>query len=110
MDLVRRIRRDPPGSARAELADFARDPESKRSSDDHSELLVLMAVLCDDASWIELEHGERDAVAVDRASENALRDPQRMRRDELVECAHIRHSETAAIASTMIGTLYGEGP
>ena len=59
MDFVRRVLRDPPRPARAQISNLVPDPERHGAADDHAELLVLVAVLRDDAARIELDHGER---------------------------------------------------
>ena len=45
--------------------------------EDDSELLVHVAVLGHDASGIELHDRQRDLLAVDRPSEDAVPDPER---------------------------------
>jgi hypothetical protein len=73
-DFVRSVRRDPPGSAGTEIANLAPDAKGDRSLEDHAELFVLVAVLRDEAPWIELDHCKADAIPVHGTSENAFPD------------------------------------
>jgi hypothetical protein len=88
VDLVRRVRRDAPRSAWAQLANLAADPKGERSLEDDAELLVLVAVLWDYAPWIELDYGKAEAITFHGASENAFPDSKRMSSREIVERAH----------------------
>ena len=91
MDLVRCVRWDPPRSARAEISSLVADPERHRPADDQPELLVLVAVLRDDAVGIELDHGERAEVSFDGTRDDAIPDSNRSNAGEVVESAHVRN-------------------
>ena len=75
MHLVRRVRRDRPCVPRAKLPGLVADPKRAGSGDQDPELLVLVAVLRDDAPRFELDQAEREPLAVDDAARDSLPDP-----------------------------------
>src|SRR6187551_1076723 len=74
LDLVRDVAGNRPRVAGAELAGLVTDTEDDRSTQTHSELLVLMLVLGDVALGVELDHAERDPFTVDDAAVDACPD------------------------------------
>ena len=88
-DLVRDVARDRPGVARLQLTGLVADAELERTGQAHAELLGLVTVLRDDAVRIELDHPERDALALDDADVHALPDALQVERGDAVERAHL---------------------
>jgi ribosomal protein S18 acetylase RimI-like enzyme len=90
--LVGSVGLDAPGAARAELAALVTDPEVHGSEQDDSELLVVVAVLTDDCTRIELHHAHCDSLTVNRAGGDPF--PDLLRRDgaEIVERIHAVHA------------------
>jgi hypothetical protein len=77
VDLVWGVRRYPPGVSGAELAYLFVDPKRDRSAEHDSELLVLVAVLLDDASCIQLADGERAPLPAHDPPEHPVPDAER---------------------------------
>jgi hypothetical protein len=84
------VARDKPGLAWAELALFVADPEGDCSLEDDAELLVLVTVLGGDSAGVELEERQREPLAVDAASDDALPDLLGRDRAEVGERAQRR--------------------
>ena len=95
MDFVRRVRRNPPRSARAEIASLVGDAERDGSADNHPELLVLVAVLGYHAPRIELHDCQGTELSLDGARGNAIPDVERLQAGEVVEEAHLREEPSA---------------
>jgi hypothetical protein len=81
------VSRDDPGLPGAELALLVADAKGDRASKDDAELLVLMAVLGGDSAWLELDHSQRESIAVQATRSEALPDLLRRDRGEVVEGA-----------------------
>jgi phospholipase/carboxylesterase len=107
VDLVTRVRGDPPRVSWAELALLVLHAEAQGSAKDEAELLVLVRVQRDDAVRLELDHGERDSVAVHGSREDTLPDGDGSQAREVVESAH--RSEPRECA-TMGALEYRERP
>src|SRR5207247_5427368 len=86
--LVWNARRDRPRPAGTELARLVADTEHERSRDADPELLVRVLMLGDVTVRVELDHAERDPLAVHDASVHAVPDALQVERGELVEGAH----------------------
>ena len=71
-DLVRRVGRDPPRAARAQLTRLVADREGHAPGDDHPELLVLVTMSGHDRVRRELDEGQGDPLAFDPAGANGL--------------------------------------
>jgi hypothetical protein len=84
---VGRVRRDAPRSAWAEPAALVSNAELHRARENRAELLVIVAVLADDRPGIELDHRQRDALAVNGPGRDPLPDLPGSDRGELVEGA-----------------------
>jgi hypothetical protein len=89
LDLVWDVAGDRPRVARTELAALVRDAKHERAIETHPELLVLVLMFRDMAVGIELDHAERDPLAVDDAAVHALPDPLQVERGKTGERAHL---------------------
>jgi hypothetical protein len=78
MHLVRRVRRNRPGVPRPQLPRLVSDPELAGPGDQDPELLVLVAVLWDDAAGIELDEPEGKPLAMHDATRDPIPDLLRL--------------------------------
>jgi hypothetical protein len=96
---VRGVPGNAPRLAGAQLARLVGNPEHQRAAEADAELLVLMAVLGHDAPWIELDHAQRDPLAVDGSAVHAVPDALEVERGEVAEGAHAARAYIATSAS-----------
>ena len=85
---MRNVAGNRPRVARSELAGLVRDAKHERAAETHPELLVLVLMLRDVTVGIELDHAERDPLAVDDAAVHAVPDLLEVERGETGERAH----------------------
>jgi hypothetical protein len=88
MHLMRDVARNAPCLSGPELARLVADAKHKRSAQTDSELFVLMLVLRNDTVRIELDHAEREPVAMHDASVDPLPDPPQVQRLDAAKCTH----------------------
>jgi 3-mercaptopropionate dioxygenase len=96
---VRSVGRNHVHSTRLELAALVADAEQERSLEHEAELLVLVAVLGDDAAGVELDDTERDSLPLHHAAENPIPDLLRRHGADLVERAQGPRSYTRLVSS-----------
>ncbi len=86
--LVRDVGWDAPGAAGYEVACLVVDAERHGSAKHHPELLVVVAVLGNDAQGLELDDCKAAALALDRACNDAVPDAERLQRGKISERTH----------------------
>ena len=82
---------DAPRPARLDPARLVADPELEPAGDEDADLLVLVAVLGDDAVRVELDHREGHALALDHAAGDAVPDALGVEGLEIGERAGAAH-------------------
>jgi GNAT superfamily N-acetyltransferase len=85
---VRHVRRNGVGPASRQIPHLVADPKRERPAEDDAELLVLVAVLGDDARRLELDDGEVQALAFDGPRDDPLPDLERLQSGEVFERTH----------------------
>jgi hypothetical protein len=85
---VRRVADDPPRPPRPEHALLVADPERDLTLDHEPALLVGMAMGWHDRVGCELDHGERQPLALDATSDDAVPDLNRRELGEVGEVGH----------------------
>jgi GNAT superfamily N-acetyltransferase len=85
---VRHVRRNGVGPASLQIPHLVPDPKGERPAEDDTELLVVVAVLGDDARRLELDDGEVEALAFDVPGDDALPDLERLQSGEVFEDTH----------------------
>src|SRR5207253_3753062 len=121
MNLVRRVRGDVPRLPRSERAARVADAEIDGSREDESQLLVLVVVLGNDPVRLELHDRQRESLAADDASQDAVPDAPGCDLAEVLEAAHVADRtrrpagagtarSTAPSASLSKGAVYGAAP
>ena len=87
---------DAVGVAGAERSLLVPDAQRHRAAQDQPELLVGVAVLGHGGAGIELDHGQGEALAVDRAGQHPVEQGLWPDRGEFVEGAHSRPQPSRA--------------
>ena len=88
--LMGHVRRDPPGAAGSELATLVADREHDAALDDHAQLLGVVLVTRHDGVGGELDHRQRDPIALDAARADGLApDVDDRRGFDVDEIAHV---------------------
>src|SRR5436190_4137560 len=87
--LVRNVRRNAPCPAGAEGARFVSDTERQTAAQHDSELLVVVAVLGNGASRVELDNRQRQSLAVHGARGHAVPNLPQIEFVELPERCHV---------------------